>query len=314
MIMAGEPRGLETLLDVRLPDDGDFARVASRWLNNLGEVLAPALWDELQESLPLPSPGEWDAPHGAPGGVWACVSVVPRPCWGTAASRVYSPENFRWMLENAAARPLMLEHQLIRLGRDGALPDGPEDTGGGRLVISVEVEEEHPEWVQMKASSSLPDYDNDASRTDVSTRWVQAVLSRAREVDASFGHVCDDGVAYGKTALDSALRRGGRVKSMMQSRQVLRGYSWCTICPRELAQRLGGSSALQATGAFVEVEELPSGGLWLQATESFSDYNDEAMKRVFKALAPVLPEGLPKPDPFDDIPRRLVWEDAADWR
>lgn len=135
MTVAGESRGLEALLDVQLPDDDDFARVARRWLKSLGEVLAPALWDELQESLPLSPPGEWNAPHGVPGGAWACVSVTPWPWRDTVTSRVYSPENFQWMLKSASARPLGLELELIRLGRDGLLPDGPDDIGGGRLVI-----------------------------------------------------------------------------------------------------------------------------------------------------------------------------------
>lgn len=91
---------------------------------------------------------------------------------------------------------------------------------------------------------------------------------------------------------------------MEAGRRVLRGYSWVTVCPAELAARLGGAAALAGCGAFVRVEELPRGAVWLQATEDFAGYDEAAMRRVFEALAPVLPAGQPEPDPFDDTYRR----------
>ncbi len=65
------------------------------------------------------------------------------------------------------------------------------------------------------------------------------------------------------------------------------------------------------------MEQLRGGGVWLQATERFAEYDDAAVRRVFRVLAPVLPGGLPKPDPFavdDGRTYRLVWEDAARYR
>lgn len=95
---------------------------------------------------------------------------------------------------------------------------------------------------------------------------------------------------------------------------IARSYSWVTVVPAELVGRLGGAGRLRATGAFVAVEELPSGGLWLQATETPAHYAEDAVHRVFQALAPALPVGQPRRDPADENVRRLVWEDAADGR
>ena len=100
---------------------------------------------------------------------------------------------------------------------------------------------------------------------------------------------------------------------MMPGRDVLRGYSWVTVCPGELAQRMGGTAALAASGAFWGIEELPGGGVWLQASEDFADYN-EMMRRVFETKAPVLPPGLAEPEPMEEKRYRLVWEKVAWYR
>jgi hypothetical protein len=94
---------------------------------------------------------------------------------------------------------------------------------------------------------------------------------------------------------------------------MLRGYSWVTVCPEELAARLGGARALADTGAFFRIEELP-GGVRLQATEEFAAYDHAATERAFSALAPVLPPGTPYRSPFHEGPWRLVDKDAAELR
>ncbi|WP_405392521.1 DUF3396 domain-containing protein [Streptomyces sp. NBC_01102] len=110
------------------------------------------------------------------------------------------------------------------------------------------------------------------------------------------------------TDLEAALGRSRR-KSRKESRTLLRGYSWVTGVPAELAARLGGAHALETTGAFHIVRKLRDGGLLLQATETLAGYDDDRMREVFRALAPVLPPGMPGRDPGrDDL--RVVFEDA----
>ncbi|GGT13770.1 hypothetical protein [Streptomyces chromofuscus] len=111
------------------------------------------------------------------------------------------------------------------------------------------------------------------------------------------------------THLEAALRRPRR-KSLRESRTYLRGYSWVTGVPGEVAARLGGASRLAATGAFHAVRELRGGGLLLQATETLAGYDDRAMREVFRALAPVLPPGIPQDDPAREH-LRVVFEDAS---
>jgi hypothetical protein len=109
--------------------------------------------------------------------------------------------------------------------------------------------------------------------------------------------------------LEAALRRTHR-RYLAESRTHLRGYSWITGVPAELAAGLGGAPGLTATGAFHAVRELRGGALLLQSTETLAGYDDRAMRAVFRALAPVLPPGIPQDDPArPDL--RVVFEDAS---
>ncbi|MFF4574402.1 hypothetical protein [Streptomyces sp. NPDC001410] len=112
--------------------------------------------------------------------------------------------------------------------------------------------------------------------------------------------------------IEAVLNRGPD-ESLPEGREFLRGYAWVTVCPEELAERLGGSAALSVCGAFHQVVPLRAGGVLLQATETLAGYTDEAMERVFRAIAPVLPEGEPCPDPAHPE-HRFVPLDAAQLR
>ncbi|MEV0284003.1 MULTISPECIES: hypothetical protein [unclassified Kribbella] len=129
---------------------------------------------------------------------------------------------------------------------------------------------------------------------------------------ASFGNVADDNDG-GRTALEVVLPRL-EDHGVLQSDEVLRGYSWVTVCPPALVDRLGGYEALEATGAFTEVRRLDYGAALLRATDRLEEYDDDAIRRVFHALAPVLPRGKPRQSPvYDDrVPPRLVYEDPSD--
>ncbi|MEI4913982.1 hypothetical protein Q8G39_28440, partial [Klebsiella pneumoniae] len=74
-------------------------------------------------------------------------------------------------------------------------------------------------------------------------------------------------------------------EAIADSRTVLRGYSWLTVVAGELADRLGGPDALRASGAFVQVEPLRSGGVWLLASDDYAGYTDERVEAVWRALA-----------------------------
>lgn len=104
------------------------------------------------------------------------------------------------------------------------------------------------------------------------------------------------------TMLDGALGRPV-AESARESRRRLRGYEWVTICPTELAVRLGGAEAFRAAGVFAEVVPLAHGGLLLRATAEPETYRDDRLRAVHRALAPVLPAGQPRDLPEHDLSR-----------
>jgi hypothetical protein len=96
-----------------------------------------------------------------------------------------------------------------------------------------------------------------------------------------------------------------------ESRRYLRGYAWLTVCPREIAERLGGADALRATGAFTEVAALRNGGVWLLAAPTLAEYDMPAAARIWDVLAPALRPGTPVVCEDHGPADRLVIEDAA---
>ncbi|MFI5843847.1 hypothetical protein ACIA8K_29515 [Catenuloplanes sp. NPDC051500] len=121
-----------------------------------------------------------------------------------------------------------------------------------------------------------------------------ALLAAFREVveisRPVFGIVGFGPAANADTGLEEHLRRLA-IESLDDSRRLLRGYSWVTVLPPEIAEVLGGRDELVASGAFYGVDPIPGGGLLLQATESWSEYDQDAATRVFEVLQPVLLEG-----------------------
>jgi hypothetical protein len=126
---------------------------------------------------------------------------------------------------------------------------------------------------------------------------VPALVELARRsgdaADPTYGEiVVNAGSPAPATMLDVVLGRDPE-SSAAASRVRLRGYEWVTICPRELADRLGGPERLRASGAFAEVYPLRHGGVLLRATDDPADYRGDRVRAVFRALAPVLPPGRP---------------------
>lgn len=156
---------------------------------------------------------------------------------------------------------------------------------------------------------------DDTARVDdvaFCTSIVNFLISALNSVNPAFGRVCVGEPMQEKTNIDAVLRK--KIwRSVAEARHFLRGYAWVTVCPEELTEELGGADSLERTGAFHRVVPLASGGTVLQATETISGYSDEAMRRTFENLAPVLPPGLPRFDPANPQVR-FVPEDADQFR
>jgi hypothetical protein len=146
-------------------------------------------------------------------------------------------------------------------------------------------------------------------------RWATFVKDQAARIEACAGYMTDDTSPIGDTALEKAIWPRKNVWPYRR-REVLSGYSWVTILPPELAERLGGAPTLTMGGAFSEVSDLPDGSVWLRATPTINEFTGDQICAVFQALAPILLTGrtdfrfVPK-----DNPARLVdGVDAADYQ
>jgi hypothetical protein len=117
----------------------------------------------------------------------------------------------------------------------------------------------------------------------------------------------------GRTILEQATRAWPE-RTIPQSRTQLRGYSWATLVPAELVARLGGIRALRQSGAFHEVDELGYGAAWLRATADPAGYDEQAARRVFDVLAPVLIGGRARRTPSKFQPPLAYDVNADDHR
>jgi hypothetical protein len=182
---------------------------------------------------------------------------------------------------------------------------GPEaeDPTRGRLSVSSATLD--GTWVSLLVQAVV-DW-HDANDAGYCTRWVDFLAATLDQANPAFGVVTDDNLVDA-TAVDMVLHRKYK-RSLDDSRRFLRGYGFATVVPAELVDRLGGVRELADTGAFVRVQPLRAGGVVLQATATLPQYDDEAMRRVFRALAPVLPPGVPRLVPgYEHV--RVVYEDA----
>jgi hypothetical protein len=139
-------------------------------------------------------------------------------------------------------------------------------------------------------------------------RFADVVAAVDAIVDVGYAEMGPGGGASANSNLSQVLPWQTRPR-WDTGRQVLRGYNWLTVCPAELVDRLGGVATLSASGAFYRVVALDHGGACLQATPTLQGYDLPAARRVFQAVRPVLPAGVP------DLRRAwgaiLVDEDAA---
>jgi hypothetical protein len=187
-------------------------------------------------------------------------------------------------------------------------PPGHGQPGKPDFVIRVE---NHGPIIDRVCLGVAADYSFLAGTAESEQRLCDFLFDAAARVDSAYGEIAirSDKYLPGGSLLEAhhldldmdAKRRNWST----HPRDELKGYSWVTIVPKELAVQLGGNDALLATGAFVEVKSLPTGGLWLKATERLGDYDVQAAERVFEAVRAVLVKGKPS-QLFDGAPVPLA--------
>lgn len=163
-----------------------------------------------------------------------------------------------------------------------------------------------PRFVSL--SAVVPCSDPEGGDVEFCSKISRVAEQACEELNPTFGRIEFD-LAEEKTNLDIGLRRKLKT-SVLEAREVLRGYSWWTIVPEEMASQIGGAAYFESREAFCRVHELSRGGLVAQVTPTVKEYDDDAMGRNFSAVAPLLPPGRPSVHvAFPDV--RFVIEDAA---
>jgi hypothetical protein len=297
--------GLQAVVVARVPSAERFAELGTAWLTEAREELLP----EFDRGLTAGSSPEAGRAVGS--------LLVSRDPASPGDRARYSDRAWQQALDGwGSASPLVVTLSASMLDDRGQSYSRPQSD----MLIGVTRHPRQPEWVTLRVYAHIGagPFDHAEGMAPYPARrqrqWAEFIKTWAARSDACYAHVTDDALATGDTALEVVLGIGPE-QTVPRCREVLRGYSWVTVCAAELAARLGGAAVLAASGAFDEVTELPAGQVFLRATPTVQDYEGEPVRRVFETLAPVLLPGRPGPTTDPVRRRRLVIDaDPADFR
>ncbi|MEU0094482.1 hypothetical protein [Kribbella sp. NPDC006257] len=184
--------------------------------------------------------------------------------------------------------------------------DESEESTGSVQITAIDEHGGKPGQVRLTIDARTPEL----LAADSGERWMSFLADSIGSRSVDYGQIVLDGNINHSTSLDMALGRDF-ITSIEESTTFLRGYGWITLCPKVLADRLGGAAGLLASEAFVAVRRLESGDVLLQATESPREFDDDALCLAWIALAPILPPGLPKLSPGYER-NEVILENAGD--
>lgn len=294
---------LQAEVVARVPAVERYADLAARWLTEARSEIFP----------------DFDPPGRAVG----TLEVRRDPVLVGGSEEDYSDGTWRRLLGNLASQ-YPFHVQLLM----DALDDTGQATRPDRgATVGVHRNHGQPEWVTFEIEGTIGvsgSTEPDAVRPyPGELKWAEFVKRWAIRASACYAHVSDDTEVITGTALEQATARDAASpwlartpeETVPRCREVLRGYSWVTVCAEELAVALGGAPALAASAAFDEVTELPAGQVFLRATPTLAEYQGTALRRVFEVLAPVLLTGHPDSISWATAHGRMVPDvDAADYQ
>ena len=284
-----------------------FAAAVRSWLGGSVAEIFPGLHEGLRtrpvvRDQPRPKQ-DLDLPWGQPGHVLGTIRTHRKhPAFG-GREVVYSERAWQRMLDGLGSYPFAVKVMINELDSRGF------PVHRGYASVTVERDFYSPDWVSFTFSAGAEDIGWPGSG-EIQDRWAEFVKGQASRIGALAGSMTDD-IGPGQSALQRAIFIPEIEVS--RSRDILRGYSWVTIAAAEIAARLGGAEALRASGAFHEVSVLPNDSLWLRATPTINEFTGDKVRRVFEALAPVLPTGVTEFQ-FSESYRIVEGVDAADYQ
>jgi hypothetical protein len=307
--MAGFPLDLQLNVDVPA---GDFPDVAFDWLDTVSQSLAA---EHRKELAPLPARVVGGS-VGGPGSLFGIVEVRRERADAPdkTTERNCSDAGLRWLKKELQDFPLSVDLEIGQFNEMGF-------RSTRSLFLTVRRAAQSPNWLNLHAVVDEDRFTDPAAGPGLQRTWLDVMCSYADRLDPGFGHVAYAYSTSGQTALEDRLRPQEYDAeyrepeyTVNECRRFLRGYSWLTIVPKELVSKVGGVDGLRQSKAFDEVKELSSGGVWLLATADYRDYTGSAIEKAFRALAPALRPGTPRPEVRyypGEPPHPLVFEDAA---
>lgn len=289
-------------IDLELPAPDRYVEVASDWLIRGVRELAGDFLASIEAGPPLdPRSVNRNGPCGPPDSTWGFITVARPGARGERrTAKVLSTKHLGWLTSQLGDQPTEATIGLSVLDSAGYPDESP-------LRASVQRVLDAPDWITLYLTFG----ESRLKQPKFQRSLLTFVKSVADQVNPAYGQ-CEYDDPLGRSALELTLVPPRLPEDTVpNSRQVLRGYSWLTVCPQQLAEQLGVES-VRASGAFHQVEPLKSGGLWLVATSDYRDYDQPAVERVFEAVAPVLPPGLPRRlDQHGHPPDRVALRDAT---
>ena len=278
----------------------------------LGYDLAERVEQALQERAYL----GFDSSRAVAGGISALCNLHTIDESGRRRERafVYSPRRFDTLVTNLERNPAFACLDINTWGQ--ASDKGPPRLDEPSLAITWRRNTTKwalplPDWVLLYVTSSYDHLFGSPQRQAAVVEFLRRVAAPA---NPACGEVSLQAINPFSAPLEFLLQRERSPRdSMARSRHTVRSYSWVTIISEEIGHRLGGTDALQGSGAFHRVEHLPGGGFLLQATELFEQYQHEQAYRVFRVLAPALPAGVPRAPMVYPPQPGLRMPDEPDW-
>ena len=279
------------------PDGPRTGEILRDWLdtglNVFGGAIAAAAWAR----APLPE----RAPLGRSGDAWADFWVIHKPTVRPAEGALGEKwEAFRQRLLDSSA----VEIRVRTIGADGQPVPGMavNHCARCRVVNPIADRPVTGQWMQLVAFLPSVWLADEHYRTALTAGW----LELARRSDPEYGEL---GVGHSTAQSWSPACPGGRAspRATFPSLDASCGLWVDHPVPAGNRRAVGRRDAVRAR-CFCSVVAFEHGGLWLQATPSYDEYDIVAARRLFRALSPVLVAGLPMVLAHGDEARRIVAE------
>jgi hypothetical protein len=289
----------------------ELAAAGAPWLQDVLTEVFPDLYDGLR-TRPVVRDRERprsdiDLPWGQPGHVLGVLRTYQSRPLIPGRDVMFSDKSWPRFLSRLGRYPHAVDVGINELDGLGF------PVHRGWAGIGIQRDHHLPEWYRFTFDAMAVDTRWPES-PEIQDRWAELVKRHAAGIGACAGGMTDDMGWSGSTALQRAAGRYSLADGTADFKTVLRGYSWITIVPPGAAARLGGASALQASGAFCDVTELPNHAIWLRATPTISQFTGDRIRAAFETLAPELPTGIAKFRHIAETYRLVEGADAADYR